>query len=87
MKLKFPFWSANKLEMPDGSEVAFELPEAKYDFNYWNSAGLYYEANHVRDCLKKGLTESPVVPHSLSKTFAEVLEIIRKQAGVVYDQD
>ena len=68
--------------------VEFLLPEtSRYPFNFLNSAGLGYEAQHVRECLLKGLKESPAVSHTETLTIAELMEEVRKQVGVVYDQD
>lgn len=87
MSLKFPFWCSNQLELPDGKILEFPLPKGRHDFNFWNSAGLAFEAQHVRECLQKGLKESPAVPHSETLTIAELMEDVRKQIGVVYKQD
>ena len=87
MSLKFPFWCSNKLQLKDGKVVEFPLPEGLQEFNFFNSAGLGYEAQHVRECLLKCLKESPAVPHSETMTIAELMEDIRKQIGVVYEQD
>ena len=87
MSLKFPFWSATKLELKNGEIIEFPLPEGRHDFNFCNSAGLGYEAQHVRECLLKGLTESPAVSHNETLTIAELMEEVRKQVGVIYDQD
>ncbi len=87
MTLKSPFWCANKLQLKNGDISEFALPEGKHVFNFPNSAGLGYEAQHVRECLEKGLTESPLLPHSETLMIAELMETIRKQVGVKYDQD
>lgn len=87
MKLPYPFWSSNKLVTVDGNTQEFPLPEGKYPFNFPNSAGLGYEAQHVRECLQQGLTESPKVSHADTLLFAELMEKVRKEVGVVYPQD
>ena len=46
-------WSPTTLEYPGGIEK-HPLPKSKYKFNFAQSEGLGYEANHVRDCLIKG---------------------------------
>ena len=38
-------------------------------YNYFNSANMGLEAQHVRECLLKGLTESPLVQHEDSLKF------------------
>ena len=76
------------LELKNGEMVEFPLPEtSRHPFNFLNSAGLGYEAQHVRECLLKGLKESPAVSHTETLTIAELMEEVRKQVGVVYDQD
>jgi predicted dehydrogenase len=49
--------------------------------------GYQYEARHVVECLQKGLTESPVI--SLNETIErmEILDEIRKKAGIKYSVD
>jgi predicted dehydrogenase len=49
--------------------------------------GYYLEAEHVMDCLEKGLSESPVLPLNFSLELIEVLDEIRKQIDVVYPAD
>ncbi len=46
--------------------------------------GYQHEAQHVVDCLNKGLTESPVMTHQDSIDLMEVLDEIRRKAGIVY---
>jgi dihydrodiol dehydrogenase / D-xylose 1-dehydrogenase (NADP) len=48
---------------------------------------LRYEAQNVRECLKKGLTESPVISLDETLLLAELMEDVRKQVGVDYPQD
>ena len=50
-------------------------PEETVDFPCEHE--LVYEARHIRRCLEQGLTESPVVPESLSAAAAAALERIR----------
>lgn len=81
-----PFWSSQKIITPE-NEFYFPYPEAKQPFNFTNSIGLRYEAQHVRECLEKGLTESPVIPLDETLLLAELMEEVRKQVGVDYPQD
>lgn len=87
MKLLFPFWCATKIQLVDGTVQEFTLPEGVAPYNFYNSAGLGFEAQHVRECLLKGLKESPKVTHDETLTISELIEDCRKQVGVVYDQD
>lgn len=54
MKLLFPFWAANKLEMPDGKVLDFPVPKAEMEINFWNSTGLSYQCKEVRRCIAEG---------------------------------
>lgn len=49
--------------------------------------GYAYEAEHVQDCIRQGLTESPLLPHAFSIELMESLVEIRRQIGVVYPGD
>lgn len=62
---------------PDTRElVSFEKPTSGF--------GYQYEAQHVMECLQKGLTESPVMTHQDTLDLMEVLDEIRAKAGIVY---
>jgi len=87
LKLRYPMWTATELETPEGTK-SWELPSgAKHDFNFMNSHNMMYEAQHVRECLLAGKLESPLISLDETLTIAEILEDIRKQAGVRYPQD
>jgi predicted dehydrogenase len=49
--------------------------------------GYQYETQHVTDCLLKGLKESPEVTFAQSLIRMEVLDEIRKKAGIYYPAD
>lgn len=49
--------------------------------------GYQFEARHVCDCLRKGLTESPVYTLDDSILLMETLDRIRKSAGIKYPVD
>jgi predicted dehydrogenase len=49
--------------------------------------GYQYEVRHVNDCLRKGLTESPVVKFEDTLLLMETLDKIRKIAGIHYQTD
>ncbi|XP_014211051.1 trans-1,2-dihydrobenzene-1,2-diol dehydrogenase [Copidosoma floridanum] len=80
------FWCPTSIVLPSGTEEV-KLPEAKLKFNFINSAGLAYEAAEARECLRKGLKESPKVTHAHSLLIAEIEDEIRRQIGVFYDVD
>ncbi|WP_276484273.1 Gfo/Idh/MocA family protein [Paraflavitalea pollutisoli] len=49
--------------------------------------GYHYEARHVNDCLRKGLTESPIMSFADTLLLIETLDAIRKAAGIQYPAD
>jgi len=49
--------------------------------------GYQYEARHVNDCLRKGLTESPVITFADTILLMETLDKIRAIAGIYYPAD
>jgi predicted dehydrogenase len=49
--------------------------------------GYHYEARHFQECLRNGLTESPVVTFADTMLLMETLDKIRKIAGIRYPAD
>jgi predicted dehydrogenase len=49
--------------------------------------GYQYEARHVNDCLRKGLTESLIISSADTLLLMETLDKIRKVAGIHYPAD
>jgi hypothetical protein len=49
--------------------------------------GYHHEIRHVQDCLRKRLTESPVMRLSDTLMMMEVLDAIRDKAGIRYPAD
>lgn len=49
--------------------------------------GYHYEIRHVHECLRKGLTESPIMSHSDTLLLMETLDEIRAKAGIKYPAD
>jgi predicted dehydrogenase len=56
-------------------------------FNEEAGFGYQYEARHVCECLRNGLTESPVMTHADTLLIMETLDRIRAIAGIHYDVD
>ena len=46
--------------------------------------GYELEAAHVMECLDKDLIESPVLPLSTSRELMEIMDAVRKDAGIVF---
>ncbi|XP_003748342.1 trans-1,2-dihydrobenzene-1,2-diol dehydrogenase isoform X2 [Galendromus occidentalis] len=80
IKLANPFWCPESLDV-NGRKIHLPFPETLLPCNYVNSSGLRYEAMHVRECLQKGLTESPVLPLDATLKIAEIMEICLKKVG------
>lgn len=81
-----PMWCPTVVVVGD-KRYEFPLPETIMPCNFLNSSGLRYEAMEVRDCLKKGLLESPIMPLRDSELLAEIMDEIHQQIGVVYNDD
>jgi predicted dehydrogenase len=54
--------------------------------NFEKGAGLGYEleAAHVMDCLDAGKTESEMMPLSFSLDLMDIMDRVRKDAGIVF---
>ena len=87
MILPQPFHCAHEIILADGTKETYPLHEGRYPFIFGNSSNLRHQAQHVRECLLKGLYESPLVPLERTLIAAEIMESIRTQIGVVYEQD
>ncbi len=64
------------LKKNDGTTTRREFP--------YESNGLQFQAEEVMRCLDNGLTESPLLPWSMSLLMAEVSDEIQRQCGVAY---
>jgi predicted dehydrogenase len=64
-------------------------PDSKQLIPYEKEPGTGYqhEARHVGECLRKGLTESPVMTFADSLLLMETLDRIRNAAGIRYSAD
>lgn len=81
------FWCPISIIDVDGTEKTWPLPDAKYEFNFINSAGLRYEADEARKCIRDGKKQSDNVSHNESLIIARIEDDIRKQIGVKYPED
>ncbi len=57
------------------------------DVHRENGFGYQFEARHVSECLRKGLTESPVMTHADTLMLMETLDRVRKSCDVRYGVD
>uniref|UniRef100_A0A8C3MK78 Trans-1,2-dihydrobenzene-1,2-diol dehydrogenase n=1 Tax=Geospiza parvula TaxID=87175 RepID=A0A8C3MK78_GEOPR len=78
--------AADPHELPHGAALGrrerFPLPPPAEPLNFPHSTGLRYEAQHVRECLLQGLTESPEMPLAESEVIARLLDQAREQVGL-----
>ncbi|XP_071750427.1 trans-1,2-dihydrobenzene-1,2-diol dehydrogenase-like [Centroberyx gerrardi] len=86
IKVPAHMWSPTSL-MVNGKETQYPVPEPYLPLNFPNSTGLRYEAEEIRQCLLKGLKESPGMTHADSLLLAELEDEARRQVGVEYSQD
>ncbi len=49
--------------------------------------GYHYQVRHVHDCLRQGLTESPVMTHQDSLDLMETMDLIRESVNLKYPAD
>ncbi|RUS75603.1 hypothetical protein EGW08_016629 [Elysia chlorotica] len=79
------FWSPTKIILPDNEKI-FELPKVRHPekFRYFCGEGLTYQIHNFRECLLKGLTESPNVPHRTSERISHISQGVLNQLGVQY---
>ncbi|CAH2319087.1 trans-1,2-dihydrobenzene-1,2-diol dehydrogenase [Pelobates cultripes] len=71
----------------NGKETKYSLPPSTKAMHFTNSTGLSYEAEHVRQCLLKGLKQSPLMTWADSELLASIIEDVRTQLGVTFPQD
>jgi predicted dehydrogenase len=71
--------STCQLELVIGKEAAQPV-EVYRETGY----GYQFEARHVGECLRKGLTESPVMTHADTLEMMETLDRIREACGIKY---
>jgi predicted dehydrogenase len=74
--------SAN-LELYSGREDSKQIIPVHKE----SGSGYQFEARHVGECLRKGLTESPVMTHADSLLIMETMDRIRQAAGIHYAAD
>jgi predicted dehydrogenase len=81
IRLHGPFYKSTGLTVHprDGAPYTVEMP---YEGN-----GYQFEAVHVMQCLRDGLTESPMMPLDETLAIMRVMDDIREQVGMRYACD
>jgi predicted dehydrogenase len=62
-------------------------PPQSIDVHREDGFGYQFEARHVNECLRKGLTESPVMTHADTLMLMETLDRVRKTCDIRYHVD
>ncbi|XP_067408340.1 trans-1,2-dihydrobenzene-1,2-diol dehydrogenase-like [Emydura macquarii macquarii] len=81
-----PFYAPTTM-IVKGQRRDCPLPPPSQPLNFSNGTGMRYEAQHVRECLLRGLKESPVMSLADSELVASIMDEIRRQLGVTYSAD
>ncbi|NP_001086110.1 trans-1,2-dihydrobenzene-1,2-diol dehydrogenase [Xenopus laevis] len=76
-------WSPTSV-IVNGKETKFDVPHTTEPMNFSNGTGMSYEAEHVRQCLLKGLKESPIMSLADSEMIATIMDEALEQLGVMY---
>ena len=72
------FWHPSGYDLlRDGKTAHVRVPEHAPE-------GFAYEVKHFCECVERGLTESPVIPHADSLAALEVMDAFRAQIGLKY---
>ena len=71
------FWMPQEFTVIIGDDA--EVHDMPFDFN-----GYEYEAMESMRCLREGLIESPIMPHSDTLIIMETMDAIRQQWGMTY---
>ena len=78
------FWKPEMAEIIcDGSVRQLSSPVPQ-KISGISDEGYQYEIRHVNDCLRRGLKESPLVTHAMTKEVLEMCDDIRRQWGLRY---
>ena len=78
--IKLPsFWRSTTIERYSNED---ELLETWSDGR--STRGFHFEMQHVTDCLRKGLTESPVMRFDQSLRIQEIMDTVRRQIGLKF---
>eukprot|EP01118_Nematostelium_gracile_P000827 TRINITY_DN1082_c0_g1_i1.p1 TRINITY_DN1082_c0_g1~~TRINITY_DN1082_c0_g1_i1.p1 ORF type:complete len:335 (+),score=100.59 TRINITY_DN1082_c0_g1_i1:95-1099(+) len=92
LKIHSPFWCSTKITLTtsSGEQVLnFDLPKQKEgdSFNFTNSIGMQFEAQHVQDMIKKNAKESDTITIQQSLDIMKTLDSIRSQWGLKFVVD
>lgn len=66
----------------EGKEKGVEVPFEKNE-----GFGYHFEISHVNECLRQGLTESPIMSHQDTLDLMDLMDEVRRKAGFRYPAD
>jgi predicted dehydrogenase len=69
---------------PTGFTLVRGNAEPEWIDTPFDGLGYHFEAAEVHRCLREGLLESPVVPHTETLTVMRTLDAVREKIGVSY---
>lgn len=78
------FWKASGYRITRGTETETISCPIPQKVSGVIDEGYQFEIRHVQDCIRAGLTESPLVPHSVTKEVLNQCDTLRKQWGLKY---
>ncbi|KAG5897496.1 hypothetical protein JTB14_031118 [Gonioctena quinquepunctata] len=76
-----------KMAVVSTSAREYPLPRSPVPFLHHNSAGLRYQAEEARQCIRAGKIESHHMTHDESIELAKLMDLLRKEMGVVFPED
>ncbi|XP_074601960.1 trans-1,2-dihydrobenzene-1,2-diol dehydrogenase-like [Brevipalpus obovatus] len=85
IRINKPFWCPTSVII-NGQTREFPLPSIVDTCNFTNSNFLRYEAEHVRECLNNGLTESPILPLKDTLLIRKISDKIFTQMDIIHKE-
>ncbi|XP_077296375.1 trans-1,2-dihydrobenzene-1,2-diol dehydrogenase-like [Arctopsyche grandis] len=76
------FWAPTILQTSAANITEWQLPHARHRFNFHNSAGLTYEAQECRRCIRAGLIESSKLTHNETLSIAKIADELQRQMSI-----
>ena len=78
------FWKPESAEIICDGSVRQLVSPVPQKISGISDEGYQFEIRHVNECLRRGLTESPLVTHAMTKDVLEMCDEIRGQWGLRY---
>ena len=78
------FWKASGYRITRGTETEVITCPVPQNVSGIVDEGYQFEIRHVQDCIRAGLMESPLVPHSITREILAQCDVLRNQWGLKY---